>query len=367
MIKKIPILILWFWSFNVHAQPTIFSDTSLINKINIGVNQVYNFQFEDAKNTYNELIDIYPGHPFVSLYDAILLYWEYFPIVPHSDYYHNYVGLIGDVIEKTDVILETNEYNSETVFFNLIARILLLQYYADNGLPSKIIPHCRTSYRLLLEGFDLMDEVVDFHLFTGIYNYYREAYPEAHPIYKPITYFFAKGNKKLGMQQIKHNWQNGVFLEAESLFFLLYINLFFEGNYIQSKVYAYKLYEEYPDNPLYCSYLIKVLLLKENYEEAEILIDKLFTFKHNNGYFKSMAKIYQAILFEKKHRNFVKAEELYQEVILEANTYGDFFNNSLSYVYFGLSRINAQNDIKNSKQLRKQAVNLSNYPNINFD
>jgi len=367
MIKRLLIIILCTWSFGLLAQPSVFSDTSIVNKVKTGVDQIYNFQFDDAENIYYELIQQYPDHPFTQLYYAVLMYWKHFPILPDTEQHDIYVGIITKVINNTEVILENNENNSDAVFFNLLARILLMQYYADNNLSSKMIPHVGKVYKMVIKSFDLKNEIDDFYLFTGVYNYYREAYPQAHPIYKPIAYFFPEGDIELGLQQIEYNWQNGIFLEAESLFFLVYINLYFEGNYKQSLIYVNALTKEYPNNPLYLSYKIKILLLEGKYNKAATLNAKLERMPHSNNYFNLVTDIYQAIILEKRFKNYQDAKKLYSGVIKPANKYSDYINNSLSYAYFGLSRIYSQKDNKLSKRFRKQAQGLSTYPLINFD
>ena len=60
----------------------------------------------------------------------------------------------------------------------------------------------------------------DFYFFTGVYNYYREAYPEAYPVYKPLALLFPKGSKTKGLEDLLIASKNSIFLKAEAFSFL---------------------------------------------------------------------------------------------------------------------------------------------------
>ena len=248
-MRYLLILILSLQLFGANAQQSIFSDTIFIKKVALGIDNIYNYQFEKAEDLHKELKKQYPGHPFTQLYYSSMMYWKYFPIIPEGKYHEEYVKNITLAIEYAEIVLENKENDEEAIFFNLMARLLIMQYYADNKLSSKVIPHVGKAYKMVNKGFEMKDKITDFYLTTGIYNYYREAYPEAYPIYKPIAYFFPNGNVELGLKQLEYTWENGIFLDTESLFFLVYIYLNFEKDYERGLKYAKHLSKEYPQNP----------------------------------------------------------------------------------------------------------------------
>ena len=61
----------------------------------------------------------------------------------------------------------------------------------------------------------------DFYFFTGLYNYYREAYPEAHPIYKVLAFLFPRGDREKGSAELQNAGANSIMLKAEAYSFLV--------------------------------------------------------------------------------------------------------------------------------------------------
>ncbi len=364
-IKRVFIVILITLNGIIHAQ--IFSDSALIKEIKIEVDNIYNFEFEQPEKFNKLLQHEKPDHPVSSLFNALLIYWENFPVHPESEFNDSLVMNLTRTIDRAQIILDANENDTEGIFFNLIARLFLIEYYADNGLTSKVIPYISKTYKMLTLGNNLKETISDFYFSSGLYNYYREAYPKSHPVYKPVTCFFPDGNMELGLKQLDFCGRESVFLAAESISFLSYIYINFEKNYIAGHKYALMLNNKYPNNPLYISYRIRSTLLNKEYEETIPLINMLKQVNHTNDYFKMMTCIYEGIVEEKLKSNYNKAEALYKYAIDLSGNFGHFSNNRISYAYFGLARIYLLKNKKQSKHYRNIAEDLTSYSHLNFD
>ncbi len=366
-MKRILLIVFLFQTISLTAQESILSDSVFMLRLKTEVDSIYNFQYKNSEKTYIELEEKHPDHAFTQLFYALMLYWKYFPITPESEYHDEYINRIENAILAAENILDEDKNNTESIFFNLMSRMFIMQYYADNQMSSKVIPHLSRSYKMITSGFDLKEDMTDFYFTTGIYNYYSEAYPKAHPIYKPIAYFFPKGNIELGLQQLEYNWKNGSFLGTESLFFLIYINLNFEANYSAALHYLKPLNDSYPNNPLYISYRIKTLLMLKEYELASEYILKLKQMKTKNDYFLIVSEIYEAVILEKRNHNQTKAATKYAKAVQSLEKYGNYGNAYSSFAFYGLSRIYSEKDKKKAKEYRKIADDLAVYPHINFD
>lgn len=360
-------VLLLFISCNAYSQLSVLNNQETLQRIERGIDNLYNFQFDSISETEQYLHEEYPDNPLPPLFSALTIYWKHFPVTPNSMYHDLYVENINRSIQKSEHLLEQNADFTEAIFLNLMARLLIMQYYADNHQSSKVMPHASRGYSMVKKGFDLTDSLTDFNFSTGLYNYYRVAYPEKHPVYKPIAYFFREGDKKHGLNQLEYNWKHGIFLDAEALSFLVFISLNFEENYKKSLRFTRELYQSYPNNLLYLSYRIRTLLLLEKYHKANPLIHELDQLSQEKPFFQMMVHIYKGIVAEKKHQDFKQAEKFYRKAIDLGNPYKPFANDRISYAYFGLSRIYINNDVDLSKKYREMANNLSSYSHINFD
>jgi tetratricopeptide (TPR) repeat protein len=363
--KSLKITILLFCLASSCLQAQILNDSSTVHLIKKGIDDIYNFQFDEAHKIYTKIYKNFPGNPIVSLFGGLITYWENYPLVPSDPSHSIYEKEMRKCIELSD----SGKYSSdkpEYLLANLCARGLLLMYYADNNMNFNVFPLATSTYRYIRRSFDFTDYYSDFFFFTGLYNYYREAYPEAFPIYKSFAFIFPKGNRQKGLEDLQRAAGNSIFLKGESASFLSGICLTFENNYTEASRYSKSLFELYPGNIQYLAVYIKNLLIIKDYDKAE----KLNSGSNgiNNIFFKAQRAIFNGILQEKKYHNTELAKEYYNEGIKVILPLGPYGNEYAAYAYFGLSRISEMNgDFKNQKAYRKKAFETANFKKLSFD
>jgi hypothetical protein len=230
-----------------------------------------------------------------------------------------------------------------------------------------VFPIASSTYQCIRRSFNFTTHYSDFYFFTGVYNYYREAYPEAHPVYKTLAFLFPKGSKVKGLQDLQIVARNSIILKAESYSFLTQIFLSFENNYEQATFYSKSLHSVYPDNPQYLGSYIKNLLLIKQYDEAEMEIASSITYL-KNPFFQAQVTIFNGLLQEKKYHDTRQAQQFYMKGIKDISVFRSYGNEYAAYAYFGLSRISEKNgDTDNMKLYRKLALKLADFKNIDFN
>ena len=358
------ILILCLNSSSLHGQ--LLKDSSSINLIKRGIDYVYNFQFSNAEKIAEDLKKSFPGHPLTYLYKGMMTYWKNYPLISTSEARNSFEEDMRKCIE----VCEKNQNHSdeaEILLTNLCARGLLLLFYTDNDLSFEVFPIAASTYQCIRKSFDFTSVYSDFFFFTGVYNYFREAYPEAHPVYKTLAFLFPRGSKVKGLEDLKTVAANSIILKAESYSFLAEIFLSFENNYQQATFYSKSLHAIYPDNPQYLANYIKNLLLIKHYNEAETEIASSDAYLKNN-FFQAQVTIFKGILQEKKYHNKTQAQQLYLKGIRDISVFRSYGDEYAAYAYFGLSRISGQNgDPDTEKTYRKLALKLADFKNIDFD
>jgi len=359
-------LLFWYLSVSSTLQGQILKDTSSLNLLKKGVDYIYNFRFDDARDVAGKLDYAFPDHPVVHLLNGMIIYWENFPLMPPSPACISYENEMRECIRLSEGHNDPADY-AEYLLSNLGGRGMLLLYYADNNLSDEVVPLAKSTYSLIRQAFDYTSFYDDFYFFTGLYNYYREAYPDAHPIYKVVAFLFPKGDRSKGLKEIQLAANSSIVMKAESFSILSFIFIQYENNYLKSYDYSKSLFELYPANPSYIAGYITSMLLVKKYDQAEEII-KDSEKETTNSYFRAQLSIFNGILQEKKYHNNRLAQKYYFKGINDISEFDYYGNTFAAYAYFGLSRISdIEGDKRNKKTFRKKALELTNYKKVNFD
>lgn len=361
-------LALTILSDSAPMQAQILLDSTAIGIITRGMHDNYNIEFEEAGKAYDALSKLYPGHPVLHLFNGMKIYWENFPMLPSSTPRNTFEKEMRKCIELSDIDnCPTPEYEAEYLLSNICARGLLLLFYSDNDLSGEVIPLVTSSYRPLMRCFNFVSVCPDFYYFTGIYNYYREAYPIVYPVYKAVAFMFPSGDMEKGLQQLDNSSKHSMALRAEAISILSWIKMNFETNFSEALPYSKRLVVQYPSNPLYKVYYIKNLLLLKRYDEAEMIIMAKGKAEANQFY-RAALNIFSGIIQEKKYNNNDLAVNLYQKGINELSVFGAYGNEYAAYAYFGLSRIGKESADNHERRMNhRKAMDLVDFKKIKFD
>ncbi len=347
-------------------QAQILRDTASLSLLKKGVDDIYNFRFDRAREVSQKINKLFPEHPVAYLLNGMITYWENYPLIPSSPACTSYENDMHNCIRLCEEKYNPDNY-AESLLTNLGARGMLLLFYADNNLSDNVFPLAKGTYHYIRQCFDYSSFYSDFYFFTGLYNYYREAYPDAHPIYKVLAMFFPKGDRVKGLGELETAAKNSIILKAESSSFLSYIYINFENNYQKAYTFSKSLHELYPANLEYLSVYLRNMLLIKKYDEAENLI-RLYDNTTNNSLLQAQLAIFNGILQEKKYHNNLLAQKYYFEGLDDISVFGYYGNEFAAYAYFGLSRISdIKGDKQNKKAYRKKAIELTDFRKVNFD
>ncbi len=349
----------------VHAQ--ILYDSTAVGMIRLTVSHIYNMEPEKAREEFSLIEQSYPGHPVIYLLKGFMTYWENYPLLPGSRECDVFEENLHSCIDLSIRKPYSDNFEAESVLANICARAMLLMFYADNDLTFNVIPLATGSYKYLKKTFDFTSVFADFYFFTGLYNYYREAYPQNHPVYRAVASVFPRGDVKKGLEELEKSARLSVFLKAESYGMLTWIYAGYENNFPKALSYSSALNTLYPRNPMYKAYNIKNLLLLREYDQAETMIEDYRKDKPNS-FLDAQVMIFNGIIQEKKYRNYPLARQFYEEGMSALSMFGDYGNDYIGYAYMGLSRISGYSGDKASeKAFRKKGQDLNAFRQLDFD
>jgi len=344
----------------VFSQASYLHRPDLLEKVAHGLQNTYNFNFEEALSTQKELLHTTPDHPAPLFLEALIIYWQHFPLLPENPAAGSFVDLMDQCVEGADILMQNDLTYQEGVFFDLFGRAFKAMFWADNGKSGKVVPDLRTMYKKTKEGKELKDQFVEFYFSTGLYNYYIEAYPEAHPVYKPLLAFMQKGDKELGLEQLNHAINQAVFLKVEATLFMSLIQLKYEKDLNTAAIFARRLHQDYPQNTYYQGHLLTILLHQHRYEEVRELLAGMDG--KSSGWSNMNRTLATAFMSEADRKG--KSEEAYKLLLKSAENFGPIADIYMAMAYMGLSRLSRQKGLEN--EARKFARKAGKYTTYEF-
>ena len=299
---------------------------------------IYNNEYDRADSAIAEVAKILPGHPIVSMMEALNLGWREMPIRTNSKLFPDYLKALNRVIESSEKLRELDDEHPEGVFFEQSARGLLAEHYAEEGSYIKALGEAKKVYGLMKLGFELVDQNPEFLFSVGIYNYFREMYPNRHPVYKPFMWFFRSGSVELGLEQMDRATRLGRLTRIEAHLYISYILLRYENRPEEAMVYLENLVTTYPNNSFFKAKYLEGLASQNQFDKMMKLVTTLE--RNNDPYFVLCGHTYRAYYLEKKDKNYKNAERYYLNALGVGSRYSNKGEYYKSLCYLGLGRVN---------------------------
>jgi tetratricopeptide (TPR) repeat protein len=360
MIRRVCIFIYFSTVFlNLSSQENILQRQDIMNEIKQGLVSIYNYQFEQARQNLSQVQNKAPGHPATVFMEALILYWEFYPLSPEYPESIRFQNLLIESYTRAESMLEQDPENLEGIFFDLFAKAFYVMYLADTGRPTKVFPYLNMLYRQTIKGFELQESFNEFSFTTGLYNYYIIAYPAKYAAYRAVARLFKKGNKDYGISQLEHCAKNCIFLRVEANLYLSLIHLKYENDYRKASEYASALYREFPNNPLFTSLYAEILMMDNKFPIADVIIRNLE--KSDNKFARLNGHILRGYYLEKYSRDFDKAFIEYNKGMELSESFAILSNYEKARAYMGMGRIHQRNhNISEANKNFKTAKNLIN-------
>ncbi|MEQ8471921.1 MAG: hypothetical protein RIC35_12090 [Marinoscillum sp.] len=338
-MKKVVIAILFLTSQTGYAQ--LFDNPANLQLVKKCVDYIYNIQSDSADMYIAKVERRLPDHPSIPMLRALNILWANIPVVTVDSVFKDFSSQLREVIRLANRLDGGRQEHPEAIFFEMSARGLLAEYYADDGHYMKALSEAGKAYDLIKSGFELSDQVPDFYLTTGVYNYFREKYPEKYPVYKPLLWFFRSGDIELGLNQLELATQKAVLTNVEAYIYLAYIYLRYEYEPKKAQSYLWNLNKKYPNNLYIKTKLLESLTPEDDFKNAPLEIIKELN-ASDRPYYQMAGMAFYGLYHERITRDTKKAISYYRSGIVAGN---DIIGHGTYYrglAYLGLGRIYAK-------------------------
>ncbi len=241
--------------FNARCIAQWVSDPAADKHIRDGINHVYNLSFDSAQTDFQYVSRTLPDHPAGYFFEAMVEWWHIVIDPDDQSRDERFTSLLDRTIGLCDARLEKNEDDLTALFFKggSLGFLGRLAAYREDWI--KAANDGRAALPIVQRAHTLAPDNYDVLLGIGIYNYYAEVIPDQYPIVKPLMIFFPRGDKLLGISQLKSAAAHAAYASTESAYFLLQLEFNYEKRYDDALQLASGLAGRYPDNPLFQRYV----------------------------------------------------------------------------------------------------------------
>ena len=267
-------LLILFASSAAHAQ--WIEDPVIDQRVQQGIDEIYNFEFEKAETNFSEVIKLRPAHP-VGYFFRAMIQWERiiskFDDESQDEKLYNLLDVVVDLCEKR---LDQNPKDVAAMFFKGGAVGFRGRLRANRGKWLGAVNDGLVALPLVRKAYELEPNNYDVLLGIGIYNYYAAVIPGKYSYVKPAMIFFPSGDRKKGLEQLRQASLHAKYAQVEATYFLMQNYFIYEKDYTNALDLARKLHEKYPNNSMFYRYLGRCLMITGYLGEAnDIFIDIL--------------------------------------------------------------------------------------------
>jgi hypothetical protein len=163
------------------------------------------------------------------------------------------------------------EYRIEAAFFLAAAYGFKGRLYSDEerGNWRKAASAGKDALDYLEECKEREDLSPELLFGDALYNYFSVWVPENYPMVKPLLLFFRKGDKALGLKQLKEVSYNAFYTRTEAMVWLMRILNSYENDQPRAFQISDYLHKTYPDNPYFHRYYARMLYSRGMYTDLE--------------------------------------------------------------------------------------------------
>lgn len=325
------------------------------NELSGAVDNMYNAKFERAEKQFRSLRRRYKQHPMPYFLLGLSQWWKIVPTNIQTEQYDApFFAYMDSTILYAEKLYEKNPKNLEAAFFMSAAYGFQARLHSERSNWRKATVASRRSLEYLQKSRVANDLSPEFLFGEALYNYYAVWIAQNYKLLRPIILFFPRGNKELGLQQLKTVARNGFYTGTEAKFFLMKILANEENAPFEAMPLARSLATTYPDNAYFQRFYAMMCFREGNFRETERIANAILT-KYNQrmpGY-EAIGSRYASYFLgyiSQSRRDFKKAKERYEQCIAFARSTGETESGYYISAHLNLGRIyDQEKDIKRAK------------------
>ncbi len=237
------------------------------------LNDMYNFKFANAERQFRWFKQKYGWHPLPYFLLGLSEWWKIMPDLSQKKHDDRFLAYMDSTIRVADHLRETHpEYATESTFFLAAAYGFKGRLYSDEERKewSKAAIAGKRALKYLEECKSKNYLSPELLFGDALYNYFSVWVPENYPALKLVLWAFPKGDKQLGLQQLREVSFNAFYTRTEAMVWLMRIWNSYENKNDQALQLSEYLHTTYPDNAYFHRYYARMLYARGMFPELEV-------------------------------------------------------------------------------------------------
>lgn len=320
-------------------------DKDIQTELEGAVHNLYNFKYDKAEKQFRSLRRRYPQHPMPYFLLGLSTWWKIMPTSFGTKQYDNiFYAYMDTTITKAEQLYKQDDKNYEASFFLAAAYGFDARLHAERRDWRKATVSSKRSLDFLQKSQEANGLSPEFLFGQALFNYYAVWIPENYPLLKPVLLFFPRGNKNIGLQQLRTVAATGFYTGTEAKVFLMKILNNEENNSIEAMPVARQLAVEYPDNAYFQRFYALLTFREGEFVDCERtsrqILDNLNQgMPGYEGISGRYASYFLGYFMENKYRDLAKAKDYYQRCIVFSESTGDTKGGFYLFAHTNLARI----------------------------
>lgn len=311
---------------NTDTKGWLLLDKDIQLELDGAVQNLYNFKYDKAEKQFRSLRRRYPHHPMPYFLLGLSTWWKIMPTNFQSKQYDKIFYAYMDTANTySEQLAKADPKNYEAYFFLSAANGFDARLNAERHNWRKATVSSKRSLNYLQKSQEANGLSPEFLFGEALFNYYAVWIPENYPLLKPVLLFFPKGDKKLGLTQLRNVANNGFYTGVEAKVFLMRILHNEEHQTSLAMPIAQGLAQKYPDNGYFERFYAYLCFDQAQFAECERVSHDILNkinagmpgYEASSGRY---ASYFLGYLMQYKYRDIPKAKDFYQRCIVFAES-----------------------------------------------
>jgi hypothetical protein len=264
-----------------------------------------------------------------------------------TQYDKTFLAYIDTAANKAQKMFDADNTNYEASFFLSAAYGFSARLHGERHDWRKATLDARRSLNYLRKSQEANGLSPEFQFGQALFNYYSVWIGENYTLLRPVLLFFPRGDKKLGLQQLRNVATNGFYTATEAKVYLIRILKNEENNAEEALPVAKQLAITYPDNGFFQRFYALLAYDQGEFTDCERVSREILD-KINKGLpgYEAIsgryASYFLGYLMQTRYRDMAKAKDYFQRCIVFSESTGDTDAGFYLFANANLARIAAK-------------------------